>query len=274
MTSPLAINPALITDTGRVRSENEDSVAYISSFQGADSIAIVADGMGGHAAGNVASALATAVIRQSFFASDAPIPQRLRRSLEAANMAILAHAQDRPECAGMGTTCTAMAFCEDKAFLAHIGDSRAYLSRGGMLTQLSEDHSLNAKLIRDGVLTEAEAAASDTGNIILQALGTRTTIEPLIWREGLPLLDGDVLLLCSDGLTTMVADDAIARILSENDPSAACRALLALALEAGGLDNISVGVFGATACDHATQVSTRTTRRMPLPTVDTHGVVE
>src|ERR1700689_322957 len=236
---------AMRTDTGLVRSHNEDAVAWVTSHDDAaatnrGSLALVADGMGGHAAGEVASALA------------------------AANRAIIEYAQEHPECRGMGTTCTVLAFRDQQVWLAHIGDSRAYLLRDRHLTQLSEDQTLVAKLVSEGTITQAEADQSPMHNVILQALGTTANIKPMIGAKGLPLQSGDVLILCSAGVSNMVPDGKIAEVASRLPPQEACDALIEAALAAGGHDNASLGVFSVTAGAAPKRVEP-TTRRIKLP---------
>jgi protein phosphatase len=244
----LRIVGAMRTDVGRVRSLNEDTVAFVAPAEQDPEaklglLALVADGMGGHAAGEVASALAAEVVRRIYFSLDVPAPQALNTAFEVANRAIFDHAARNPECGGMGTTCTAIAIRDDCLWLAHVGDSRAYILRDGELTQLSDDQTLHAQLVRDGVLTAEEADKSPGGNVILQALGTRLEISPTLWTEGLPLRLGDRLVLCSDGLSNLATDADIAEIVSRHPPREACLTLIDAALAAGGYDNISVGVF-------------------------------
>src|SRR5262249_5219464 len=244
----LRLDGAMLTDVGAVRPHNEDAVAFVvpapsATGSGQDSLALVADGMGGHAAGEVASALAAEVIRRVFYERKGDPREALAAAFAAANKAVFDYAQSHPECAGMGTTCTALAVRGDTAWLAHVGDSRAYLLRGTKLTQLSEDHTLVAKMVREGVLTEEEARQGEHQNLILQALGTGEKIEPDVWSEGLPLAASDILILCSDGLYNLVADDKIADLAGRLPPLEACRSLIQSAIAAGGDDNISVGVF-------------------------------
>ncbi|MCG5237815.1 protein phosphatase 2C domain-containing protein [Xanthobacter oligotrophicus] len=264
---------AMLTHVGRVRSSNEDSVVFVSSPEERSSdqwgtLALVADGMGGHAAGEVASALAAEVVRRIYCGSSLPVPETLRMAFEAANTAVIEHADAHPECRGMGTTCTAVAMVGGKLYLAHAGDSRAYLLRGDVLTQLSEDHSLNAQLVREGVMTKEEAETSPNGNVIVKALGSRAELDPAVWSEGLPLADGDRVLLCSDGLSNLVSDSEIAAVLQRLPPTDACDALVEQALAAGGYDNISVGVFAIEAPAASDRAgadrggSARTTRRI------------
>jgi serine/threonine protein phosphatase PrpC len=261
---------AMRTDTGLVRSLNEDSVAWVTPHDddaatNRGNLALVADGMGGHAAGEVASALAADVVRRLYYDLDGPIPQVLANAFAAANRAIIEYAQEHPECRGMGTTCTVLAFRDSQAWLAHIGDSRAYLLRDRHLTQLSEDQTLVAKLVSEGTITQAEADHSPMHNVILQALGTTSNIRPMIGAKGLPLQSGDVLILCSDGVSNMVPDDKIAEVASRLPPQEACDALIEAALAAGGHDNASLGVFSVTDGATRRRAAEPTTRRIKLP---------
>ncbi|CAN2533177.1 Protein+phosphatase+PrpC [Methylocapsa aurea] len=256
---------AMQTDVGRVRSSNEDSVAFVAPAPGASEarsgyLAIVADGMGGHAAGEVASALATEVVRRVFYSLDVEPPRALKAAFDAANRAIFEQSAREPECKGMGTTCTAVVIRDGRLWLAHVGDSRAYIVRGREVTQLSDDQTLHAQLVRDGVMTQQEAERSPGGNVILQAVGTRKEVAPTIWSEGLPLEIGDAIVLCSDGLSNLVSEADLAAIVPERAPQESCGLLVKAALAAGGHDNISVGVFrivaqppGARADQAATQ---------------------
>jgi serine/threonine protein phosphatase PrpC len=260
---------AMRTDTGLVRTLNEDSVAWVTPHDDdaatkRGSLALVADGIGGHAAGEVASALAADVIRRLYYDLDGPIPQVLANAFAAANRAIIEYAQEHPECRGMGTTCTVLAFRDSHAWLAHIGDCRAYLLRDRHLSQLSQDQTLVAKLVSEGTITQAEADRSPMHNVILQALGTTANIKPMIGTKGLPLQSGDILILCSDGVSNMVPDDKIAEVASRLPPQEACDALIEAALAAGGHDNASLGVFSVTTGAARKRVEP-TTRRIKLP---------
>jgi serine/threonine protein phosphatase PrpC len=266
----LRFNGAMLTDIGSVRALNEDAVVYATPQNaevpgGRGSLALVADGMGGHAAGEIASALAAEVVRRVYFERDGPEPDVLLAAFAAANRAILEWAERDPACKGMGTTCTALVLRDDQAWLAHVGDSRAYLLRKGVLKQLTEDQTLVAKMVSEGTLTKEEAAQSPVQNIVLQALGTGPDIEPVISQEGMPLSVGDTLILCSDGLSGMVPDTTIAELAGRLPPHEACRALIDAALAAGGHDNISLGIFCAlSASEETTAASHRTTRRIMI----------
>ena len=259
----LRFDAAMLSDTGLVRSLNEDVVLYATAPEnGTGTLALVADGMGGHSAGEVASALAAEVVRRVFFELTGSVPGVLASAFAAANRAILDWATQHPECSGMGTTCTALALNDAGAWLAHIGDSRAYLLRNGTLSQLSEDQTLVASLVREGKLTKEEAQHSPINNVIVQALGMGPEIEPVIWEQPLALLANDVIVLCSDGLSGDVSNDVIAEIAGRLPPGEACQALIAEALAAGGNDNISVGVVRVIAEAEQTAGSGQTTRRL------------
>ena len=258
------------TDTGLVRSLNEDAVAWVTPPEhdvayGRGSLALVADGMGGHAAGEVASALAADVIRRLYYDLDGPIPRVLAEAFTAANRAILEYAAEHPECKGMGTTCTVLAFRDGRAWLAHIGDSRAYLLRDATLSQLSQDQTLVAKLVSDGTLTQEEADHSPMHNVILQALGTSANFKPLIGSQGLPLQEGDIFILCSDGVSNLVPDAQLAELASRLPPQEACQAIIKAALAAGGNDNASLGVFAVTTTAEQDTAPKPTTRRIKIP---------
>jgi serine/threonine protein phosphatase PrpC len=247
-TPALRVDGAMLTNVGLVRSKNEDAVTFVvpparGAAAGEDSLLLVADGMGGHAAGQVASALAAEIVRRVFFELTGTVRNLLSIAFRAANNAILDYGQAHPECAGMGTTCTVLAVRDGQAWLAHVGDSRAYLLRAATLRQLSEDQTLIRKLVRDGMMTEQEALVSDQNNVLLQALGTAPEINPELWSEGLQLEPDDILILCSDGLHGLVPDKTIAEIAARAEPLDACNELIQAALKAGGHDNVSVGVF-------------------------------
>jgi protein phosphatase len=253
MSSPAAVHVlrpdgAMRTDPGAVRPLNEDSVAFVAPLNGdpaaaQGSLMLVADGMGGHAAGEVASALASQTVRRVFYECAGSVPQVLGTAFKAAHRAIQDWAAQNPEYKGMGTTCTAIAVRDGQAWLAHIGDSRAYLLRNGILTQLSDDQTLIAQWLREGKLTPRQARDSPISNVILQALGANEVIAPIIWSEPLALTPADVLVLCSDGLSGVVPDDVIAERAGRLPPSEACEALIETAIAAGAPDNVSVGVF-------------------------------
>ena len=239
---------AMLTHPGAARIENQDTVMFAlpdhgipATKQGA--LMLVADGMGGHSAGALASALAAETIHHSFHTLEGSAPEVLGISFANANAAIFRRANEEADCAGMGTTCTVLMVRDGQVFLGHVGDSRAYMLRNGHLRQLSTDHSLVGELVRRGSMSPSEAAASPERHILLRALGTEAELDPEVWRDGLPLLPGDRLILCSDGLTDLVSDERIGETIADELPYLACERLITTALDAGGHDNISVGVF-------------------------------
>ncbi len=225
-----------ITDAGKVRQNNEDSLLV---GEGVDaSLFAVADGVGGSEAGEVASGIAVEALKE--LEPDAPFDTAIRE----ANQRILAAAQKDERLSGMGTTVVAIRFTgsqkEPAAEVAHVGDSRAYLLRDGTLKPLTEDHSLVAELVRSGDLTRAQAAEHPQKNLITRALGAEEDLE--VDTMVLPVEAGDRILLCSDGLSDIVPESRISEILSEpsRDPEHPARRLLSEALEAGGSDNITI----------------------------------
>jgi protein phosphatase len=239
----------MLTHPGRVRDSNEDNVAYVLPKKGShldltDALLLVADGMGGHAAGEVASQIAAQVFHRCYYEQPhVSVPVALMRCVEQANQDIFEASRADPNCAGMGTTCTAVVIRKTELFLAHIGDSRAYLLRGDKLIQLSEDHTLVSELVRSGSLTREEAWSSPQRNIILKALGTNPTVVPQIWKEGMRLLPEDKIMVCSDGLSDLVTENSIKDIMLKFPPYEACEHLINAALQAGGHDNVSVGIL-------------------------------
>jgi len=224
------------TDTGRQRNANEDSL-----FTRAP-VFVVADGMGGAQAGEVASKAAAESFDREL--PQAPPERVLRETIEAANRAIHDRARQDPDLAGMGTTITAAIVDpeSEEVAIGHVGDSRAYRLRGGKLERLTRDHSLVEEMRRKGQLTDAQAEDHPQRSIITRALGPEPEVE--VDLQTVPAQPGDVFLICSDGLTTMLGDEQIARILGRaTSTQAAVRALVDEANRAGGRDNITVVVF-------------------------------
>jgi PPM family protein phosphatase len=227
------------TDTGRQRRENEDN-AYVRV-----PLFVVADGMGGAQAGEVASALAVEEFQRGLIDPDADHPtaeQRLAERVQAANRRIYETAQIEREHSGMGTTLTAVYVDDSNLTVAHVGDSRAYIFRDGDLTRVTHDHSLVEELMRRGKLTPEQAAEHPQRSIITRALGIEPEVEVDTWTY--PGHAGDVVLLCSDGLTSMVDEHLIEQVLrDETDLERAADRLIHEANEAGGRDNITVVLF-------------------------------
>ena len=235
----MGVTGAVLTHPGLVRDASTDFAACCDPLDAAGVLAIVADGQD-H---GLASRVAGETVRRVFYETEAAPPRALEAGFKAASKAVLEHAQSDPDCAGMSASCTAVAIRDGAAFLAHAGDSRAYILRDGALYQISEDHTLAAEMVRSGQMSRQEAATSPDRQVILKALGALCRFNPLIWAEGLPLRRGDVLVLCSDGLSDVVSDAAIAERVSHRTPEEACQALLDLALRAGAPDAISICVL-------------------------------
>ncbi len=237
---PERLEVAARCDIGRVRTSNEDACGEARSPDGAR-LLVVADGMGGHAGGETASRLAVEALSAAIAESrDAP-REALRRAFEAANRSVHDAARRDPRLAGMGTTGVAALFPRDApAWIANVGDSRAYRLRDGRLEQITADHSLVAELQRRGLLSAEEALVHPRRHEVLRSLGVEPGVEVDLFE--LELRGGDVVLLCSDGLTGPVRDDMIAGVLRRERPDAAARALVELANRLGGPDNVTVQV--------------------------------
>lgn len=231
-------------DPGRARSNNEDSVATDDGV----SLAVLADGMGGYNAGEVASNMATTFIRTelgrwlreaSAQASDAEVRRAMDICVDNANRAIFNAANANPQYAGMGTTLVLAVFREARLLVGHVGDSRCYRLRAGRLQQITRDHSLLQEQIDAGLITVEQAAFSANKNLVTRAVGVEDTV--LLETHQHELQPGDMYLLCSDGLSDMLDDATIQQVLLAYDSlPAAAQALIDAANEAGGKDNISV----------------------------------
>ena len=231
MGAPLVIvEVAHLSDTGRVRHHNEDR-----SLASAGLLA-VADGMGGAKAGEVAAQVAVDSVARLGPAADA---EEVRTAIEGANRAIRRIARDDADKSGMGTTMTAAMLRDGRLDVVHVGDSRAYLWRGATLTQVTEDHSVVAELVRRGSITPEEAEHHPHRNVITRALGAEAEVSADLMSAD--LREGDVVLVCSDGLSSYVSEAAIAEVLAGATTLAeAARGLVARANEAGGADNVTV----------------------------------
>lgn len=237
------MNTSIRSDVGRIRSINEDRAAVHRNASGV-MIALLADGMGGHQAGDIASQTAIDVVTAelgnlSVDMADSAWREAVLRAVESANRAIYERAQTNPDLSGMGTTMIAVVSDEQRLVIGSVGDSRAYLLRSGTLSQLTEDHSLVGELLRSGQITPAEAIDHPRRNVLTRALGTEFHVDADIQQRDWQA--GDILLLCSDGLTNMMQEQEIAHILQQEDnlDSKADR-LIERALEAGGDDNVTV----------------------------------
>ncbi|WP_028550357.1 Stp1/IreP family PP2C-type Ser/Thr phosphatase [Paenibacillus sp. UNC451MF] len=231
------------TDVGRVRMVNEDRAIVQENLNGFV-LAIVADGMGGHQAGDVASQMAVDIIQNELqsIASDASVEQRriqVKQAVELANEKIFEFASQRENYYGMGTTVVTVLADEQSVVIGHIGDSRAYRFSGGAIEQVTEDHSLVNELVKNGQITREEATHHPRRNVLTRALGTEATIEVDI--QDFTWNNGDVLLICSDGLSSLVSREQLLTLVNGAEPlEETAQKLVNEALEAGGDDNITV----------------------------------
>ena len=268
---------AVLSDTGRRRVNNEDS--YVCELP----LFAIADGVGGAQAGEVASRLAAAALSER--PPDAQGEDTLVTLIGEANRRIYERALGDPEVAGMGTTITALLVDESAGTIAigHVGDSRAYLFRVGELSQLTDDHSLVGELVRAGRLSPENAEQHPHRSVITRAVGTEATVEVDV--ETIRPQPGDLYILCSDGLTDMVPDAPIARVVADAgaEPEAIARELVAAANRAGGIDNITVVAFEIEDGDPPVRVAAEpddstaesvglgTPEAAPAPAVRRHG---
>ena len=246
---PVGLEASYISDRGKVRPTNEDSACAVIPddpvlLREKGALMVVADGMGGHEGGEIASRITVDRVRAAYYTASAPPHEALPGAVRAANLAVLEHARQNPQLAGMGTTCTAVAVVDGAAWLAHVGDSRLYLVRGGAAYRMTQDHSAAMELVAQGLLTLAEADHHEQRNVILRAVGTRERVEVTTWKDPFPLRPGDSLVLSTDGLHETIRDEEIAEIaMRAADCRDACQLLLRLALERDGSDNITVAVL-------------------------------
>jgi protein phosphatase len=232
---------ATATDVGRLRSANQDAFGEFEDDGGGWQVLFVADGMGGHRGGEVASQLAVDCVGEHFSNTEAAPAERLRGALELANARIHGKSQAQSELSGMGTTGVGLVLTgESVGWIAHVGDSRAYRLRDGALEQLTSDHSVVGELVRRGQLTPDEARAHPQSNEILRALGTHPEVE--VELRSVDVEPGDQFLLCSDGLWGELSDPEIADVLRSSPPGEAAPRLVELANEAGGADNITLQI--------------------------------
>jgi len=244
VTTALQVRASSLTDVGRVRERNEDAC-----FAGQHVFA-VADGLGGHQAGEVASDLALASVRALDQTDARSAAKGIADAVRKGNRAVHDRAGSDESLQGMGTTMTAVVISGDTAFIAHVGDSRCYLIRGGAITQLSRDHTLVARMVSEGRLTPEQAEAHPQRSVLTRALGADRDVD--VDESRITVMDGDRLLLCSDGLTGMLSDDELRDFATGgSDLDEICRRLVDAANERGGLDNITVVLVDVTGAPGA-----------------------
>ncbi|GAB3946372.1 Stp1/IreP family PP2C-type Ser/Thr phosphatase [Spirosoma harenae] len=262
------INAVVLSDLGNVRQNNEDTGLFVRlADEGLRRkkgyLLLVADGMGGHLAGEIASQMAAELINREYFQSTQNIEKSLQRAFQIANQQIFDEARTHDKFRGMGTTCTAIVVHEQELYFAHVGDSRAYILKAGQLVQLTQDHTYVQELLRKGEISAEAAANHPERNVLTQAMGTKAEVRVDIGRCVLPFDKGDRLILCSDGLYEYCLETDFIRILSQESLPDAAEELINLAKSRGGHDNITVVLAERIKTD--VQTTSKETREIDLP---------
>ena len=243
------IDVAGLSDVGCQRENNEDSYLYWeptddAEFQRKGRLAIIADGMGGHEGGQEASRMAVETVREIYDQSAGEDPQAaLVESFVAAHSRIQEYAEHNPAFHGMGTTCTALVVRGGALYFAHVGDSRLYLVRGASIRRLTRDHSYVGRLVESGLVRAEDAEKHPQRHILTAALGAGREVAVDRGEEGVVLQPGDDLLLCTDGLWSVVTEDELESAVRANTPAEGCAALVTLARQRGGPDNITLQIL-------------------------------
>jgi serine/threonine protein phosphatase PrpC len=243
------VEVAALTDVGRQRENNEDSYLYWEpasdrDFEREGRLAVIADGMGGYEGGQEASRLAVETVREIYGRVVRDDPQAaLLEALATAHDRIKAHAEQHPELHGMGTTWTAVVIRGRQLYFAHVGDSRLYMARGGKISRLTRDHSYVGRLVESGIVRPEDAEKHPQRHILTAALGAGSEVTMDSAEKILDLQAADSLLLCTDGLWGVMSEDELMATMKSRTPAEACAALVNLAIERGGPDNITVQVL-------------------------------
>jgi len=244
----LAIDFASLSDRGRVRLNNEDAHGQFvpettAEVEERGVVFVVADGMGGHRGGEIASRIAVRTIL-AFYTADSGTDRAkaLTRAFHEANQTIIQEAVSDSTLFGMGTTCTALALHQGRAYFAHVGDSRCYLVRRGKILQVTNDHSIVGEMVRSGILSDEDARTHPKRNVITRSLGAQPDVAAET-PDSIELQVGDTFLLCSDGLTGYLSDIDLSVVLATLPPEEACKKMVRMANEQGGRDNITVQVI-------------------------------
>lgn len=238
-----------LSDVGCQRENNEDRYSYWEpasdqQFPLKGRLAIVADGMGGYEGGQEASRIAVEVIEEVYAGAEAGDPRTwLQEGFQVAHHRIQEYAGKYPDLHGMGTTCTAMALLDHQLFFAHVGDSRLYLVRGSNISRLTHDHSYVSRLVQNGVLRAEEAETHPQRHILTAALGAGNNVTPDSPAQPVVLESGDVLVLCTDGLWGLLAENEIQSAVAGKNAAEICETLVETAKKRGGPDNITVQVM-------------------------------
>jgi protein phosphatase len=240
------IEAASLTDIGLLRTNNEDSCLYWEpngdeEFRRKGCLAVVADGMGGYEGGQEASRLAVETVRHVYDSALEDDPQKvLIEALASAHRNIQRYAAEHPQFQSMGTTCTALSIVDRQLCYAHVGDSRLYLVREAAVSRLTRDHSYVGKLVENGIVRSEDAESHPQRHILTAALGSGREVDPDFPERPLVLKEGDTLVLCTDGLWSLISEQELGHAVQVRAPAASCLALVKMALERGGPDNITV----------------------------------
>lgn len=271
----LIVQAVMKTDVGLVRSENQDFGTYTTPAEEREShpggrLLVVADGMGGHRGGATASRLAGETVKAQYLGSEeADVAAALRYALARANARIYTESQANPDLRGMGTTTSALVVRNNNAWFAHVGDSRIYLIRGGAIKQLTEDHSLVASMVREGLLTSSEAENHPRRNVLQRSMGVGEEVEIDV-SGPFPVQEGDLFILCSDGLHGVVKEGELLEVASSMAIEPAANEFLRRALDRGAPDNVTVIVARIIRPDELTDDtvidrSRDTTKKVAVP---------
>ena len=242
------IELANLTDIGLQRENNEDCYGYWEpasdeEFQRKGRLAIVADGMGGYEGGEEASHLAVETVRRAYRETPGDPQHALLVGFQSAHAQIQQHAREHSQLAGMGTTCTAVALTDAQLCYVHIGDSRLYLLRDGVLARLTSDHSRVTDLVNAGIIQPEDAGSHPYRHLLSKAMGVGDDFQPDVPEEPIPLLAGDILVLCTDGLWGLLSDRELLAALQSLSATDACKELVRLVKERGAPDNITLQVL-------------------------------
>jgi PPM family protein phosphatase len=238
-----------LTDVGCQRDENQDAYCYAEpesdqEFERKGRLALVADGMGGYEGGAIASSIAADVIRSTYAASASDDPEpALTEALIAAHLAIRNYARQHPQQSSMGTTCTAAVLRDGHLIYGHVGDSRLYLMRDGGITRLTRDMTVTERMVEQGLLRPEEVSIHPDRHVLTAAMGVGESVAAEFPQDPIALVANDILLLCTDGLHDLVADEELLDVAGKNSPGDACKQLVATANSRGGYDNITVQIL-------------------------------
>lgn len=260
------IRSVVVTDLGNIRTNNEDVGLFFrmgDKLREKGCLLMVADGMGGHNAGEIASGMAADTISHEYFKQNGSVEKSLEKAFELANRNILENALSFKSRRGMGTTCTVLVIHGSDVYYAHVGDSRAYLLKKEKITQITEDHTYVQELVNKGELTAGEAAIHPKRNVLTNALGTKPALRIDTGKFALPIEENDRLMICSDGLYDYLNENEIARILGGTSLHDAANELVEEAKKRGGHDNITVVLVEKISS--STEITEKETKDFDLP---------